>query len=134
MIEVRELRKSYGSLTAVAGVSFRVTPGETFGLLGPNGAGKSTTLHMLTGALIPDGGSIEVNGESDPRRARYRRQLGLAPQTLALYEPMSAEENLAFFGRLYGLRGPKLKVRVDHALQLAGLTDRRSDRVQTYSG
>jgi len=134
MIEVRDLRKAYGSLQAVAGVSFTISPGETFGLLGPNGAGKTTTLHMLTGALVPDAGSVAINGQADPTRVEVRRQIGLAPQSLALYDALTAEENLSFFAKLYGFSGARLKDRVDFALNLAGLTERRRDRVSTYSG
>jgi linearmycin/streptolysin S transport system ATP-binding protein len=134
VIEISALRKSYGALQAVAGVSFAVAQGETFGLLGPNGAGKTTTIHMLTGALTPDAGSIQINGQADPTRVEVRQSIGLAPQSLALYDTLTADENLSFFGRLYGLGGAKLRERVDHALKLAGLQDRRSDRVGTYSG
>ena len=108
MIEVTNLRKSYGSLAAVDGVSFTIPAGETFGLLGPNGAGKTTTLHMLTGVLGPDAGQIVVNGRDDPTQSDVRRQLGLAPQSLALYENLTAEENLRFFGKLFGLSGAGL--------------------------
>lgn len=105
MIEVAQLQKSYGSLKAVDGVSFRVEKGEAFALLGPNGAGKSTTILMLAGALRPDSGTIHIAGNQDPTQPNVRRQLGLAPQALALYDNLSADENLSFFGRLYGLNG-----------------------------
>jgi ABC-2 type transport system ATP-binding protein len=134
VIQVSDLRKFYGSLQAVAGVSFTVAQGETFGLLGPNGAGKTTTIHMLTGALTPDAGAIQINGQADPTRVEVRQSIGLAPQSLAIYETLTADENLSFFGRLYGLGGAKLRERVDDALKLAGLQDRRGDRVGTYSG
>src|SRR5262249_8052200 len=134
VIEVSDLKKSYGSLQAVAGVSFAVAQGETFGLLGPNGAGKTTTIHMLTGALTPDAGTIQINGQADPTRVEVRQSIGLAPQPLALYDTLTADETLSFFGRLYGLGGAKLHERVDGALKLAGLQDRRGDRVGTYSG
>jgi ABC-2 type transport system ATP-binding protein len=134
MICATGLRKSYGPVVAVADLSLEVRQGETFGLLGPNGAGKSTTIHMLSGALRPDAGTITINGAADPTRPEVRRQLGVAPQALALYEPLTALENLNFFGKLYGLGGPRLRERVAWALDLAGLADRRSDRVATYSG
>jgi len=133
-IRVNDLKKSYGALTAVDGVSFEVARGETFGLLGPNGAGKSTTIGMIVGALRPDQGSVTVDGEADPTRPALRRRIGVAPQSLALYEELTAEENLAFFGSLYGLTGARLKARVEWALAFAGLEERRRDRVQTYSG
>jgi linearmycin/streptolysin S transport system ATP-binding protein len=134
MIEVTNLRKYYGSLAAVDGVSFTVADGETFGLLGPNGAGKTTTMHMVTGALTPDAGRININGQQEKARADVRYHLGLAPQSLALYESLTAEENLSFFAKLYGLHGAKLRERVDFTLGLSGLTDRRRDLVKTYSG
>lgn len=134
MIEVTNLRKSYGTLVAVDDVSFTVADGETFGLLGPNGAGKTTTMHMVTGALAPDAGSISINDRMGSGRADVRYYLGLAPQSLALYESLTADENLSFFARLYGLHGAKLRERVDFTLGLAGLTDRRRDLVKHYSG
>lgn len=134
MISVRELRKSYGTTVAVDGISFEVARGETFGLLGPNGAGKTTTISLLVGGLRADGGEIQIDGGADPTRAEVRSRLGLAPQSLALYDVLSAEENLAFFGRLYGLTGAALKSRVDTALDFAGLKDRRADAVRKYSG
>ncbi len=134
MIRITNLRKSFGSLLAVDGVSFEIPPGETFGLLGPNGAGKTTTINMLAGLLRPEAGSIEINGAADPGRAEVRRGLGVAPQALSLYGELTGQENVAFFGRMYGLAGERLKERVDWALDFAGLTSRRKDRVRTYSG
>ncbi|HEX3601268.1 MAG TPA: ABC transporter ATP-binding protein [Lacipirellulaceae bacterium] len=134
MIDVHDLRKSFGATVAVAGVSFEVRAGETFGLLGPNGAGKSTTIAMLTGALAPDAGSIRLAGLGAPNEARTRMRIGVAPQSLSLYEELTTAENLKFFGRLYDLTGAALAERVDWALEFAGLTDRRKDRVKTFSG
>jgi len=133
-IIVDSLRKSYGAIKAVDGLSFRVARGESFGLLGPNGAGKTTTIGMIVGALRPDAGRVTVDGESDPTRPAIRRRIGVAPQALALYQDLTAEENLAFFGTLYGLAGPRLKERVEWALEFSGLTDRRTSRVAGYSG
>ena len=130
VLRVEGLRKSYGSRAAVDGVSFEVRRGETFGLLGPNGAGKSSTLHMLAGLLKPDAGQILLSeAHGDPRKS-----LGLAPQSLSLYPDLTAEENCRFFGQLYGLRGARLKSRVEAVLELAELQERRKDRVETYSG
>ncbi len=133
-IDVASLRKSYGDLTAVDDLSFTVARGETFGLLGPNGAGKTTTIGMIVGALRPDSGRVTVDGESDPTRPAIRRRIGVAPQALALYQDLTAEENLGFFGSLYGLSGIRLEERVRWALDFAGLADRRRDRVSGYSG
>jgi ABC-2 type transport system ATP-binding protein len=132
MMAVEQLTKRFGSLTAVAGLSFDLRPGETFGLLGPNGAGKTTTILMLMGALRPDAGRITLDGQA--MSPALRRRLGVAPQSLALYENMTGEGNLRFFGSLYGLRGTSLAGRVGWALDLAGLAARRRDRVATYSG
>jgi ABC-2 type transport system ATP-binding protein len=134
MICVRELRKAYGSLVAVDGVSFEIAPHETFALLGPNGAGKTTTIHMLVGLIRPDGGTIVINGAGAPTDPAVRRQIGIAPQALAIYGDLSAEENLRFFGRLYGLHGRRLRRRVEAMLQMTGLDQRRHDLVKTFSG
>lgn len=133
-VRVEGLAKSFGDLRAVDGLSFEIRAGEVFGLLGPNGAGKSTTIHMLVGALAPDAGRIEIAGRTDPTDPATRRALGIAPQDLALYEDLTGRENLAFFGRLQGLRGRRLADRVGASLELAGLTDRAGDLVSAYSG
>jgi ABC-2 type transport system ATP-binding protein len=134
MIRAAHLRKAYGSLVAVDDISLELVPGETFGLLGPNGAGKTTTIHLLVGVLRPDAGEVTLCGEADPTRPAVRRHVGVAPQVEALYEELTGAENLAFFGRLYGLAGPKLRERVAWALDFAGLAERGRDRVRTYSG
>lgn len=134
MISVTNIRKTFDSLTAVDDVSFEVEKGEIFGLLGPNGAGKTTTINMMVGALKPDSGSISIDGDGDPMRTEIRMKIGTAPQALAIYEDMTAEENVIFFGKLYGIRGRKLKERVDWTLELVGLTERCRDRASTYSG
>ena len=134
MIHVKDLHKKFGSTVAVNGVSFDVDKAETLGVLGPNGAGKSTTINMIIGALKADSGSVTIGENDDPTRADTRRTLGVSPQTLSLYTDLTAQENLAFFARLYGLSGRPLRERVDWALEFAGLTDRRRDRVETFSG
>ncbi len=134
MLRATDLVKTYGAIKAVRGVSFEVEAGESFALLGPNGAGKSTTLHMLVGALMPDGGRVRLDGDRDPADPETRRLIGIAPQDLAIYEELSAEENLAFFGRIYGLSGKHLTRRVEWGLELAGLQERRKDRAETFSG
>jgi len=134
MISVTELRKSFGAIKAVDGVSFELRPGESFGLLGPNGAGKSTTIHLIVGLLAPDGGSIAIDGRADPTQASVRRLLGVSPQSLSLYEELTAEENLSFFAQLYGISGRQRRDRLEWALRFSGLVDRRRDRVKTYSG
>ena len=127
------VRKAYGSLVAVDGLSLGVQRGEVLGLLGPNGAGKSTSVNLAVGLLAPDTGRVSVNG-ADPRSPAARRQLGVAPQPLALYDMLSGRENLRFFGQLYGLSGATLTDRVGWALDFVRLADRAGDRVLTYSG
>jgi ABC-2 type transport system ATP-binding protein len=134
MIEVRGVVKSFGAVQALAGVDFTVHRGETFGLLGPNGAGKTTTMAMLAGLLRPDRGEVWIDGRRDPTSPSVRACLGIAPQELAIYEELSAEENLRFFGRLHGWCGRALAARVDEGLAFAGLEARRRDRAGTFSG
>lgn len=134
MVRATDVRKSYGNHVAVDGLSLDVPQGKTLGLLGPNGAGKTTTLHMLVGLLKPDSGQILIAGNSQVESAEVRSLIGIAPQSLSLYDELTAEENLIFFGRLYNLRGKSLSERVDWALDFANLQDRRRHRVQTYSG
>ena len=135
MLEVISLRKSYGNLVAVDGISLRAGKGETIGLLGPNGAGKTTTVSIIAGLVKPDAGEVRVNGhlllsDTDPAK----RSIGLVPQDLGLYEEMSAQENLHLFGALYGLRGAPLQRSMDEALDLVGLKERVKDKVQDFSG
>src|SRR5262245_48168636 len=111
MIRVQNLRKCYAAAVAVGGVSFAIERGETFGLLGANGAGKSTTINIMTGLLRAGEGEVVINGVSDPTRLDVRRQVGVAPQSLALYDQLTGEENLVFFGKLYGLAAAALKER-----------------------
>ena len=139
MIKAQRLGKDYGKLTAVSDLSLEISKGETLGLLGPNGAGKSTTINMLVGLLQPDRGEICIGDEDtghagDPTTASIRRRIGIAPQSLSLYEELTAGENLDFFGSIYGLGGSRLKERTRWCLDFAGLNDRSSERVQTFSG
>jgi ABC-2 type transport system ATP-binding protein len=134
MIKADNLKKRYGDVVAVDNVSFAVEKGETFGLLGPNGAGKTTTIQLLCGLLKPDGGTVSLDGKTDPSLVEVRSSLGVVPQALAIYEELSARQNLHFFGRIYGLSGRKLKERVDDCLEIAGLKNRSNDRASKYSG
>jgi ABC-2 type transport system ATP-binding protein len=134
-IQVLDLHKSFGELKAVQGVSFDVEQSEIFSLLGPNGAGKTTTIAMLSTLLRPDAGDARVMGHSlrdDP--LGVRAVLGVVPQEIALYEDLSARENLVFWGKMYGLRGAALKKRVDEVLETIGLADRAKGYVKTFSG
>jgi ABC-2 type transport system ATP-binding protein len=134
-IEVQDLHKAFGDLKAVQGVSFDVQQGEIFSLLGPNGAGKTTTISMLATLLRPDQGDALVMGHSirhDPMGVKS--VLGVVPQEIAVYEDLTARENLTFWGKMYGLRGAALRARVDEVLETIGLADRARERVSKYSG
>ncbi|MET0555671.1 MAG: ABC transporter ATP-binding protein [Vicinamibacteria bacterium] len=135
MLEILGLRKSFGGRVAVDGVSFSIAPGEIVGVLGPNGAGKTTTVSMITGLLRPDAGEIRMDGralsgDTDPAKLR----LGLVPQELALYDELTARQNLAFFGGLLGMERAALDRAAASALALVGLADRAGDAVATFSG
>ena len=133
MLTLDNVRKTYGDLVAVDGLSLHVQKGEVLGLLGPNGAGKSTTVNLSVGLLTPNSGTIAIAG-GNPARPAVRRRLGVAPQALALYDMLSGAENLRFFGQVYGLAGTALSQRVAWALDFVALTDRAGDRVSAYSG
>ena len=135
MLEVQHLRKSFGSVVAVDDVSFTLRKGELVGLLGPNGAGKSTTVSIIAGLLTPERGEVLIDGkrltgDTDPAK----RRIGLVPQDIALYEELSARENLRFFGSLYSLTGSALEEAMTSALELVGLTERAGDKVKSFSG
>jgi ABC-2 type transport system ATP-binding protein len=126
--------KSFGDRVAVDGVSFEVASGEIYGLLGPNGAGKTTTIKMVCGLLEPDRGRITVDGRTARDDLSVRSLVGYVPQDVALYPDLTAAENLEFLGRLYRLRGRELAARVGEALALTDLSERRDDRVDSFSG
>src|SRR5271167_2504833 len=135
MLEVNGLTKSYGKLTAVNGVSFHADYGETIGLLGPNGAGKTTTVSIIAGLLNPDSGEVRIEGkqvksDTDP----VKLKIGLVPQDMALYDQLSARDNLTFFAALYSIAGARAKHAIDEALNLVALSDRAGDKVGTFSG
>jgi linearmycin/streptolysin S transport system ATP-binding protein len=135
MIEVERLRRVYGSVVAVDGLSFDARKGEIFGLLGPNGAGKTTTIGCISGLLEPTSGRVAVMGcdmTADGRQAR--RHLGVVPQEIALYGDLSATENLEYWGGAQNLRGRLLKERVREALEVTGLEDRAKEPAARFSG
>jgi ABC-2 type transport system ATP-binding protein len=134
-IEAEGLSKSYGDLVAVDDLDLAVAPGEFFGLLGPNGAGKTTTIHILSTLLRPSRGSARVAG-FDIAKAPLgvRGRIGIVFQETTLDLDLTAEENLRFAARLYGLEGARLRSRMDELLALFGLAERRHDRVRTFSG
>ena len=131
----QDLQKSYGEIEAVKGISLQVARGEVFGLLGPNGAGKTTTISMLTGLLEPSGGEITVDGlDLESHTKEVKAKMGLVPQELALYEDLSALENMVFFGRMVGLDGKEAKVQAMKHLKMMGLEKRTKGRIAKFSG
>ena len=134
-IRCEGLSKTYGQVVALQGLDLEVEAGEIFGFLGPNGAGKTTTLSIVSGILKPDAGSVEINGlslEREPKRAH--RLLGVVPQDITLYEDLSARENLLFWGRIYGLSGHDLDLRIRRLLDRAGLAEKAKGAVRAFSG
>jgi ABC-2 type transport system ATP-binding protein len=135
MVEVEGLRKVFGDLVAVDGISFSARPGEIFGFLGPNGAGKTTTLGCICGLLVPTGGRIRIFGHDVVRDGTASRSaLGVVPQEVALYEDLSATENLEYWGQAQGMRGAALRDRAREVLELTGLLDRSREPVKRFSG
>ena len=135
MISVSDLVKRFGTVTAVDGVSFDVGEGEVFGLLGPNGAGKTTTISVLSTLLPADAGRVSVCGHDVARDSvQVRRRIGVVPQELALYEELNAEQNLRFWGQLYGLGGRELRDRVSELLAVSELTEHARRPVKGFSG
>ena len=135
MLDVKGVSKSFAALRAVDHVSFEVRAGEIYGLLGPNGAGKTTTISMISGLLRPDFGRVSVGGAdvwNEPQKAKA--MMGVAPQELAIYEELSARENLEFWGQLAGLSRAEAKKRTAELLEQLALADRAKDAVKTYSG
>jgi ABC-2 type transport system ATP-binding protein len=135
ILEVQDLVKKYGDFTAVKGITFDIKQGEIFSLLGPNGAGKTTTIAMLSTLYTPTAGNAIIDGHSIIKEPMAVRQvIGVVPQDLALYEDLTARENLIFWGQMYDLSGKALSNRVDEVLEQIGLADKAKNRVKTYSG
>lgn len=140
MVETRDLAKTFGNaqqgeVQAVKGIDLQIQNGEIFSLLGPNGAGKTTTISMISGLIEPTRGDAFIGGYSITRQPlQAKRLLGVVPQEIALYPTLSARQNLEFFGRMYGLGGKDLAQRIDAMLDFVELSDRQSDRIETYSG
>ncbi|MCD4749155.1 MAG: ABC transporter ATP-binding protein [Thermoanaerobaculales bacterium] len=135
MIKIEGLQKSYGEIKAVDGIDLEVHDGEIFGLLGPNGAGKTTTISMISGVLKPDAGRVTIDDADiwlEPKKVK--RSLGVVPQEIAVYEDLTARDNLSFWGSLHALRGKNLRGRIDDALGRVGLADRADSLVKTFSG
>ncbi len=135
ILEAHDLKKNYGSLQAVKGISFTIEQGEIFSLLGPNGAGKTTTIAMLSTLLPPTRGDATIGSFSITKQAmQVRHLIGVVPQDIAIYETLNARENLLFWGHMYGMGGAVLKKRIEEVLQQVGLVEKAKARVSTYSG
>lgn len=135
LLDVKNLSKSFAQRKVVDAISFSVQPGQTLGLLGPNGAGKSTTVSMICGLLAADQGQVLLDGQAmGAGNHAAKHKIGLVPQDLALYEDLSARENLKLFGALYGLSGARLQKRCDAVLELVNLQDRAGDKPSSFSG
>ena len=135
ILEAHDLRKTYGENEAVKGVSFEIKAGEIFSLLGPNGAGKTTTISMLSGLIPPTSGDAVIAGRSIVKDSLFvRATIGVVPQEIALYDDLTARENLVFWGQMYGLSGARLKTRIAAVLEQIDLSDRANERIKTYSG
>ncbi|MHC0038337.1 ABC transporter ATP-binding protein [Pseudoneobacillus sp. C159] len=135
VLEVKNLVKRYGDFVALDHINFQINEGEIYGLLGPNGAGKTTTISILSGLTKYDSGDVILFGKEVKRHEMdVKQQLGIVPQEIALFEDLTAYENLDYFGRLYGLKGTLLKERIEEALEFTGLTDRKKDRPKGFSG
>lgn len=135
MLQAKNLQKKFKEKEVVKKINLELGTGESIGLLGPNGAGKSTTISMLSSLMKPTSGTVLWNGTSiEGNPQMLRKNLGVVPQEIALYPELTAQENLEFFGRIYGLKGKNLETRVEDVLEKIGLSDRRKDRVKTFSG
>ena len=135
IVETHDLTKVFNGRNAVDRLDLEIEEGEFFGLLGPNGAGKSTTVAMLSTILRPTRGTVTIAGYDIKRQAKeIRRIIGVVPQEFGLYDQLTAAENLAYFGKLHGVEGGKLKVRIEELLKLVQLQDRANDLVKTFSG
>lgn len=135
VVDIKKLKKSYGDHLAVDRISLQVEKGQIYGMLGPNGAGKSTTINMICGLLKPSGGEIYILGDRIHRGAmKVKNEIGLVPQDIAIYEDLSAYENVKFFGSLYGLKGANLKKKALEALDFVGLRERCKEKPSKYSG
>lgn len=135
ILEIRNLTKKFADFIAVDNISLSIKEGEIFGFLGPNGAGKSTTINMIAGLLRSNEGDINILGKNSVKNSRFAKMnIGVVPQDLAIYEDLTAFENVKFFAGLYGLRGSELAERVREALEFVGLNDKQKEYPKNFSG
>lgn len=135
VLEIKNLTKKFGDFIAVDNMSLKIQEGEIFGFLGANGAGKSTTINMISGLLRSNEGVINILGKNAEKHSRFAKMnIGIVPQDLAIYEDLTAYENVRFFAGLYGLRGAELDARVKEALEFVGLSDKHKGYPKNFSG
>ncbi|MCF8304209.1 MAG: ATP-binding cassette domain-containing protein [Bacteroidales bacterium] len=135
MINAKAIHKRFGTVKALKGIDLDIKEGELYGLLGPNGAGKTTTINILSTLLKPDNGSVFINGLDILKNpVSSKKNIGIVPQEVALYEDLSALDNLLFWGGLYGNPASQIRSRANEMLRLFGLSDRRNDTIKKYSG
>lgn len=135
IVNIEGLIKKFGEVIAVDNISLTIEEGEIYGLLGPNGAGKSTTINILCGLLAMDKGTVEILGKDIEKNSTFAKQnIGVVPQDIAIYEDLTAYENVKFFASLYGLRGAELKEKVEEALKFVGLLDKKKEYPKSFSG
>ena len=135
ILSINNLEKRYGDFTAVDNISLEVKEGEIFGFLGPNGAGKSTTINIVSGLIKSSAGEVNIFGKSLKKfEKQIKKQIGVVPQTLAIYGELSAEENIKFFASIYGVKGEELKKAVEYALEFTGLIEHRKAKAKNFSG
>jgi len=135
MLEINGIVKNFGDVEALKGIELNISRGEFFGLLGPNGAGKTTLLNIIIGYLMPDEGTISINGEAMVYdNLETKRLFGYVPQEIALFKDLTAIKNMEIFGELYGLRGKELKDKIEFVLDVVQLSHRKNEKVKNYSG
>ncbi len=135
LLKTIDLKKHYKNIKAVDGINFEVKKGEVFGLLGPNGAGKSTTISMISTLINPSHGDIIYKNKSILKEPKaLQKSLGVVPQDIALYPTLTGNENLRFWGNVYGLKGKELKRRIEEVAEIIGIKERLKDKIEKYSG
>jgi ABC-2 type transport system ATP-binding protein len=135
MINVSNLRKTFDKIEALKGISFNIQPGECYGMLGPNGAGKTTTISIMSTLVKPNEGEVNIAGHDLKKHPLdCKKNIGVVTQEIALYNELSAFDNLLFWGSMYHVSGKELKNRIEETFDLLGLKDRKNDKVKTYSG
>ena len=135
MINVSNIKKTFDTIEALKGISFNIQQGECYGLLGPNGAGKTTTISIMSTIVEPNDGEVRIAGyDLKKNPLECKKNIGVVTQEIALYNELSAYDNLLFWGGLYNVPKPELTKRIDETVNLLGLTDRKNDKIKTYSG